>query len=59
MRDAAIKVCMITGDKLETATNIALSARIFSPETDVNQVVECEEVGEVERLLKKIIAKVD
>ena len=35
LRDAGIKIIMITGDKLETATNIAHSARIFSPETTI------------------------
>ena len=49
---------MITGDKHETAANIALSARIFSPETEVYNIVNCSSEYEAESKMREIIEKV-
>lgn len=40
MLRANIKVCMLTGDKLETAENIARSCNLITPETQVLEVRE-------------------
>ena len=49
---------MITGDKHETAANIALSARIFSPETCIFNVVNCTSEYDAESKMREIIEKV-
>ncbi len=38
MKEAGIKVWMITGDKLETAENIGFSCRLFTNQTHIFRI---------------------
>jgi P-type E1-E2 ATPase len=40
LRKAGIKVIMLTGDKLETAENIAISCGLFDQNTDLIKITE-------------------
>jgi len=35
LKEAGIKIWMLTGDKIETAENIALQCKLLSPDTDL------------------------
>jgi len=41
MRNAGIKIWMLTGDKIETATNIAMSSKLVSRNQYIHQVAKC------------------
>lgn len=42
MRNAGIKIWMLTGDKIETATNIAVSSKLVARGQYIHQVAKCE-----------------
>ena len=42
MKSAGIKVWILTGDKLETAVNIAISAGILNSKMTTHKFDECE-----------------
>lgn len=50
---ANIKVCMLTGDKLETAENIARSCNLITPETHVMEVREQDPTNGLVRAYKQ------
>lgn len=42
MRNAGLKIWMLTGDKIETATNIAVSSKLVSRNQYIHQVAKCK-----------------
>ena len=50
-----IKVWMLTGDKFETAKNIAYSCKLFQDNMNIFEIKECKEQKELKNTLKKII----
>ncbi|GBG34009.1 Phospholipid-transporting ATPase [Hondaea fermentalgiana] len=42
LREAGVKTWVLTGDKVETAINIAFSARLFSPEMDLIKITSTD-----------------
>lgn len=48
---AGIRFVMITGDKLETAENIAYSTRLFNKEMTVVRLADATDIAEADRLL--------
>jgi phospholipid-translocating ATPase len=42
MRNAGIKIWMLTGDKIETATNIAVSSKLVARGQYIHQVAKCK-----------------
>lgn len=42
MRNAGLKVWMLTGDKIETATCIAISSKLVSRNQGIHQVAQCK-----------------
>ncbi len=60
-KDAGISVCMLTGDKLETAENIGFSSRIFTIETHVARISDMDNPRhlaiELKELRDKLLAK--
>lgn len=42
LRNAGLKIWMLTGDKIETATNIAVSSKLVSRNQFIHQVAKCE-----------------
>lgn len=56
-KDAGITICMLTGDKLETAENIGFSSRIFTLETHVERLKEVETERSFEQQLAELRKK--
>lgn len=50
MREAGIKVWMLTGDKLETAENIGYGCKLFTPRTNLFRITD----HSTEEILKKL-----
>lgn len=42
MRNAGVKIWMLTGDKIETATNIAVSSKLVARGQYIHQVAKCK-----------------
>ena len=42
LRNAGIKIWMLTGDKIETATCIAISTKLVSRNQYIHQIAKCE-----------------
>lgn len=42
LRNAGLRIWMLTGDKIETATNIAVSSKLVSRNQYIHQVAKCE-----------------
>ena len=42
LRNAGLKIWMLTGDKIETATNIAVSSKLVARNQYIHQVAKCE-----------------
>jgi magnesium-transporting ATPase (P-type) len=53
MKSAGIKVWVLTGDKVETAMNIGVSAGLLDKDMD-DHVIEDTETIELERALEKM-----
>jgi phospholipid-translocating ATPase len=51
LRNAGLKIWMLTGDKIETATNIALSSKLFSR---TQPYLRIEKVRDIETALEKL-----
>lgn len=45
LRNAGLKIWMLTGDKIETATNIAVSSKLVARNQYIHQVAKCEPSG--------------
>lgn len=52
LRNAGIKIWMLTGDKVETATCIAISARLVSRNQNIFTIAGIEDRNEITNLLK-------
>lgn len=59
MRSAGIKVWMLTGDKVETATCIAMSAGFKSKKQSFFYIKEQREIKQVDYLLKEFSRRTD
>lgn len=59
MRNAGIKIWMLTGDKIETATNIAVSSKLVSRNQYIHQVAKLKTADEVRDMLDFVQAKLD
>ena len=57
MRNADIKVWVLTGDKIETAMNIGLSAGLLDQEMELHLIEEIE-VNELKRKLDEVYKNV-
>lgn len=50
LHNADIKVCVLTGDKLETAESIGYSCKLLTPEMDV---IKCRSKEDVDKNFNK------
>lgn len=57
MKNAGIKVWVLTGDKIETAMNIGVSAGLLDSEMD-NHIIEETEVNSLILNLESILKKI-
>ena len=61
LRNAGLKIWMLTGDKIETATNIAVSSKLVARNQYIHQVAKCESFETIQILvdcLKKCIRRI-
>lgn len=42
LRNAGLRIWMLTGDKIETATCIAVSSKLVSRNQNIHQISKCE-----------------
>jgi phospholipid-translocating ATPase len=54
LRNAGIKIWMLTGDKIETATNIALSSKLVSRNQNIVQIQKLSDIGDAEQELDRL-----
>ena len=59
LRNAGIKIWMLTGDKVETATCIATSSKLFARNQQILQVQKTTDPVELSRVLQKLQASPD
>jgi phospholipid-translocating ATPase len=59
MRNAGLKIWMLTGDKIETATNIAVSSKLVSRNQYIHQVAKPQSSHQVRDMLDFLQAKLD
>lgn len=59
LRNAGIKIWMLTGDKVETATCIATSSKLFARNQQILQVQKITDPLELSRVLQKLQASPD
>jgi len=59
LRNAGIKIWMLTGDKVETATCIAISARLVSKNQSIYTIANVEDKNEALNMLKSFGGKKD
>ena len=57
MRNAGIKIWMLTGDKIETATNIAISSKLVSRSQSIYHIQKLQTVLEAEDELDRLLAQ--
>ncbi|RXK40705.1 phospholipid-translocating ATPase [Tremella mesenterica] len=59
LRNAGLKIWMLTGDKIETATNIAVSSKLVARNQYIHQVSKLKSADQVRDMLDFLSAKVD
>ncbi|WVQ93981.1 hypothetical protein IAU59_001059 [Kwoniella sp. CBS 9459] len=59
MRNAGVKIWMLTGDKIETATNIAVSSKLVARGQYIHQVAKLKSSDQVRDMLDFLHAKLD
>ncbi|BEJ16980.1 hypothetical protein CspHIS471_0603810 [Cutaneotrichosporon sp. HIS471] len=59
MRNAGLKIWMLTGDKIETATSIAVSSKLVSRNQYIHQVAKLQSPHQVRDMLDFLQAKLD
>ncbi|OCF33097.1 phospholipid-translocating ATPase [Kwoniella heveanensis BCC8398] len=59
MRNAGVKIWMLTGDKIETATNIAVSSKLVARGQYIHQVAKLKSSDQVRDMLDFLQAKLD
>jgi phospholipid-translocating ATPase len=59
LRNAGIKVWMLTGDKIETATNIAISSKLVSRNQSIVQIQKLSDLGDAEQELDRLALLTD
>ncbi|WVR03261.1 hypothetical protein IAU60_000252 [Kwoniella sp. DSM 27419] len=59
MRNAGVKIWMLTGDKIETATNIAMSSKLVARGQYIHQVAKLSQSDQVRDMLDFLQAKLD
>lgn len=59
LRNAGVRVWMLTGDKIETATCIAISSKLVARNQYIHQVAKLKSVQEVREMLDFLRSKLD
>ncbi|KAL7420230.1 putative aminophospholipid-translocase [Cryptotrichosporon argae] len=59
LRNAGLKIWMLTGDKIETATNIAVSSKLVARNQYIYQVAKLQNPDQVRDMLDFLTAKLD
>ncbi|WWD06056.1 hypothetical protein V865_004141 [Kwoniella europaea PYCC6329] len=59
LRNAGLKIWMLTGDKIETATNIAVSSKLVGRGQYIHQVAKLKSLDQVRDMLDFLSAKLD
>ncbi|KAK8844583.1 hypothetical protein IAR55_006430 [Kwoniella newhampshirensis] len=59
LRNAGLKIWMLTGDKIETATNIAVSSKLVGRGQYIHQVAKLKTADQVRDMLDFLQAKLD
>ncbi|CAD6573573.1 MAG: Putative aminophospholipid-translocase [Tremellales sp. Tagirdzhanova-0007] len=59
LRNAGLKIWMLTGDKIETATNIAVSSKLVARNQYIHQVAKLHSPSQVRDMLDFLQAKLD
>ena len=54
LREAGIKIWVLTGDKLETAVNISQSCKHFSPQMEIYTIAEVEQLVDIMQHLQML-----
>ena len=56
LRNAGIKIWMLTGDKVETATNIAISSKLVSRNQSIHHIQKLDDILEAEDELDRLVS---
>lgn len=59
LREAGLHVWVLTGDKVETAVEIAKSCNLFEARMEIHQVVNCESINQARNRIKALLRETE